>query len=296
MASHSDHADTSCLLPTALPDIVKAWLAEDAPTFDYGGFVVGDVHKTATLFQKTAGSIAGAPFVDEIFKQLGCTVSWLVKEGEFTDPQGDKVKVATVTGPVRKILLGERVSLNLLARCSGIATASRHLLEVMRQAGYNGVLAGTRKTTPGFRLAEKYGMLVARVDPHRMDLSSSILLKDNHIWSHGSITEAVRSARTVGGFTFKIEVEVASEEAADEAIEAGADIIMLDNFEGLQLRMAARNLKQKWRGKKPFLIECSGGLTLSNVADYLNNDVDVFSTSSIHQGCRHIDFSLKIDL
>lgn len=251
--------------------MVRTWFAEDTPSFDYGGFVVGDSPRTATLFQKSAGIVAGIPVVDEIFRQCGCTIEWHVKEGDHVDPGSGKVRAATVSGPTRQLLLGERIALNTMSRCSGVATASRTMLDLVRAAGYSGILAGTRKTTPGFRLVEKYGMLVGGIDQHRMDLSSMIMLKDNHIWARGSITDAVKAAKAVGGYTLKIEVEVDSEDGADEAIEAGADVIMLDNYDGEGLKVAARSLRQKWAGKKSFLLECSGGLTAANVADYVNN-------------------------
>ncbi|KFG81136.1 nicotinate-nucleotide pyrophosphorylase [Metarhizium anisopliae] len=165
---------------------------------------------------------------------------------------------------------------------------------MVRGAGYAGVLAGTRKTTPGFRLVEKYGMLVGGADGHRMDLSAMVMLKDNHVWSRGSITDAVRAAKAVAGFSVKVEVEVQSEEEADEAIAAGADVVMLDNFTGDGVRAAARSLKERWAGRS-FLLEVSGGLTGDNVEAYVCNDVDIISTSSIHQGVPHVDFSLKIE-
>lgn len=270
-----------------------AWLQEDVPAFDYGGFVVGEVQETATLYGKSAGVLAGVPFFDEIFKQLDCKVDWNIEEGDWVE--GAKTKVATVAGTARMLLLGERVALNTLARCSGIATKSRRMLKLVRDAGYNGILAGTRKTTPGFRLVEKYGMIVGNIDPHRHDLSSMVMLKDNHVWSKGSITKAVQAARSVAGFSVKIEVEVQSETEADEAISAGADIVMLDNFTTDGLRVAAQSLKQKWVGKASFLLECSGGLTEENVSGYLNNEIDIYSTSSVHQSVQHVDFSLKID-
>ena len=261
-----------------------------------GGFVVGSSTRTATLYCKSNGVLAGVPFFDEVFAQCGCTVEWHKKEGDFLEGSEGRIAVATVTGPVRKLLLGERVGLNTLSRCSGIATQSRRMLELVRGAGYTGILAGTRKTTPGFRLVEKYGMLVGGVDQHRHDLSAMIMLKDNHIWAHGSITGAVLAAKAVGGYTIKIEVEVDSEKDADEAIAAGADVIMLDNFTGDGLKVAAQSLKTRWAGKdKAFMLECSGGLTIENVETYINNDIDVISTSAIHQGCPHVDFSLKID-
>lgn len=238
--------------------------------------MVGSTPHTATLYGKSYGILAGVPFFDEVFGQAGCEVEWFLKEGDVVSPSeanGGKVKVATVKGPVRKILLGERVALNLLSRCSGIASKSRKMDDLLRKAGYKGILAGTRKTTPGFRLVEKYGMLVGGVDAHRHDLSSMIMLKDNHIWARGSITDAVKAAKAVGGFSLKVEVEVDSEKAADEAIEAGADVIMLDNFDGQGLRVAAESLRKRWeakgKGRSAFLLECSGGLTEGNVEGFV---------------------------
>ncbi|CAM1506275.1 Fc.00g059160.m01.CDS01 [Cosmosporella sp. VM-42] len=287
----------SHLLPPSWKTVITAWLAEDTPSFDYAGFVVGETPRTATLWGKSAGVIAGRPFFDEVFTQCGCTVEWHAEEGTEVDTgkNGGKQKVATVKGPVRGILLGERVALNTLARCSGIASRSRELVTKVRNAGYTGILAGTRKTTPGFRLVEKYGMLVGGADAHRMDLSSMVMLKDNHVWSRGSITDAVKAAKSVAGFSMKIEVEVQTEEEADEAIEAGADVVMLDNFTGDGVKAAARSLKERWQGKRYFLLEVSGGLTPDNVAPYVCQDVDIISTSSIHQGVPHVDFSLKIE-
>ncbi|KAN0104252.1 putative nicotinate-nucleotide pyrophosphorylase [Hyaloscypha variabilis] len=290
------HGIPADLLPIHWKSQITGWFAEDTPSFDYGGFIVGDSERTATLFGKSKGVLAGVPFFDEIFAQAGCTVKWNLKEGEVVDPGSTgMLAVATVTGPVRKLLLGERVALNTLSRCSGIATKSRAMEELARKAGYTGILAGTRKTTPGFRLVEKYGMIIGGVDGNRHGLSNMIMLKDNHIWARGSISEAVRAAKAAGGFALKVEVEVDSEKDADEAIAAGADIIMLDNFPGDGLKIAANSIKQRWAGKKSFLLECSGGLTSDNVGTYINNDIDIISTSSIHQGVPHVDFSLKID-
>ncbi|ETS77730.1 Nicotinate-nucleotide pyrophosphorylase [Pestalotiopsis fici W106-1] len=286
------------LLPPSWKAQITTWLAEDTPSFDYGGFVVGEDPRTATLWGKSAGIVAGVPFFNEIFAQCGCTVEWHLEEGAEVLPSKEnngKVKVATVRGPTRQLLLGERVGLNMLARCSGIATKTRKMVRLVREAGYTGILAGTRKTTPGFRLVEKYGMLVGGADAHRMDLSSMIMLKDNHVWSRGSITDAVKAARSVGGFALKIEVEVQNEAEADEAIEAGADIVMLDNFTGDGVKVAARSLRERWQGKKSFLLEVSGGLKEDNVAPYVCNDIDIISTSSIHQGTGYVDFSLKIN-
>jgi nicotinate-nucleotide pyrophosphorylase (carboxylating) len=280
------HGNPAHLLPVHFKSQITEWLREDTPSFDYGGFVVGNTPRTASLYCKSLGILAGLPFFEEVFSQCDCAVEWYYKEGDFLDPKdkGGKIKVATVTGPTRKLLLGERVGLNALARCSGVATRSRYMLELVRKAGYKGILAGTRKTTPGFRVVEKYGMVVGGVDGHRHDLSSMIMLKDNHIWARGSITGAVQAARAVGGFPLKIEVEVDSEKDADEAIEAGADIIMLDNFDGPGLKVAAQSLKSRWAGKKQFLLECSGGLTPDNVETYVNNGMLIFPPPILFHG------------
>jgi len=223
-----------------------------------------------------------------------------MKEGEKFQP----IKhVATVKGKARHLLLGERIALNILARCSGIATKcvvhpyhinrlqlpwiwcrSRRFRDIARENGFKGTIAGTRKTTPGisyalnilttlkdvystgFRLVEKYGMLVGGIDPHRHDLSSMIMLKDNHIWSCGSITQAIAKARSVGGFSLLLDVEVQTEAEANEAIEAGADVIMLDNMEGGELINVARRLRERW-GSRKFLLETSGGIEEGNLRE-----------------------------
>ncbi|KAG6812993.1 hypothetical protein H0H92_014924 [Tricholoma furcatifolium] len=247
------------LLPPSWKTQVAAWLAEDVPSFDYGGYVVGEAEREAFLFGKgkSTAVLAGSPFFTEIFNQLGCEVEWHLKEGETFEP----IKhVATVRGKARHLLLGERVALNLLARCSGIATRSKKIKDLARGYGYSGIIAGTRKTTPG------------------------------------SITTAIQQARSVGGFSLRLDVEVQSEAEADEAIDAGADIIMLDNIEGQELVDVARSLKAKWEGKRKFSLETSGNITESNLQERANNAIDILSTSYVHQSVPHIDFSLKIQV
>ncbi|KAJ5108192.1 hypothetical protein N7456_004867 [Penicillium angulare] len=311
------YGDVRHLLPNNYKSLISSWLEEDCPSLDYGGFVVGESEGEARLLGKSKGIIAGAPFVDEVFSQLGCTIEWHIKEGQplSLDPIQH---CATVRGPVRKILLGERVALNILARCSGIATKSASMLAALRAQGWQGTLAGTRKTTPGFRVVEKYGILIGGADPHRHDLSHMTMLKDNHVWAcannraaadggvadpkdivsiAAAIPRAVQAAKSAGGFATKVEVECRSIEEANAAIGAGADVIMLDNFTPDGVREAAKQLKSAWAGKqRPFLIEVSGGLTEENAAAYTCPDVDILSTSSIHQGTGIVDFSLKVSL
>ncbi|XP_048373563.1 nicotinate-nucleotide pyrophosphorylase [carboxylating] isoform X2 [Sphaerodactylus townsendi] len=184
MASRSD---LSHLLPAAqLRQLAHDWLQEDAPSFDYGGYAVGDRRERATLLCKSPGVLAGFPFFEATFAELGCSVEWLRSEGAWAQPI---TQVAEVRGPVKDLLLGERVALNCVGRCSGIATLAAKACRAAREAGWHGEVAGTRKTTPGFRLPEKYALLVGGASCHRYDLGSLIMLKDNHVWASGSITQ-----------------------------------------------------------------------------------------------------------
>ena len=276
------------LHPTSLRQRVQQWLAEDTPSFDYGGFVVGENEETAVLLCKSRGILAGVPFFDAIFRELGCKVEWVFSEGVQVEPM---TTVAKVTGRVNKILLGERVALNCITRASGIATKAKSLVKLKEDHNWHGEIAGTRKTTPGFRIVEKYALLVGGVSTHRYDLSSMIMLKDNHIWTAGSVTRAVQDARGVGGFSIKIEVECRSIEEAREAASAEADIVMLDNFEPKALHRAAEVLKKEF---PHLLIEGSGGVTIENIAQYFGPHVDVISMGSLTQGYGTVNFSLKI--
>ena len=280
--------DFSHILSPCSKELVQSWLKEDIPSFDYAGIVVGDAPEEAVLLCKSPGVLCGQPFVDMIFNELSCSVNWLHKEGDLLQ---SSTQVAIVKGPANKLLQGERTALNVLTRASGIATKARELSNVAKQLGWGGEIAGTRKTTPGFRIVEKYALLVGGVSTHRYDLSSMIMLKDNHIWSAGSVEEAVKRARKVGGFSLKIEVECRSIKEAEEAASSGADIVMLDNFEPEALAIASRQLKTLY----PFLIvEASGGIRQETLSKFCLSTVDVISMSSTTQGYGTINFSLKI--
>ncbi|KAF2072993.1 hypothetical protein CYY_005705 [Polysphondylium violaceum] len=286
--------DPSLLFPpNAIQTLVRQWLDEDIPSFDYGGAVVGNDIKTAHLLGKQRGIFSGAPFFNEIFTQLNCKITWFIKDGqEFNlDSNGKPFVLAHVTGPSRNILVGERLSLNILARASGIATRAKEMRDLVDQVQWKGKVAGTRKTTPGFRLVEKYSLLVGGLDTHRMDLSSMIMLKDNHIWSCGSITNAVHSARSLGGFSLKIEVECQNKQEAIEAIDAGANVVMLDNYTPDRLAQDSKELKQLY---PHIIIEASGGITPSTIQQYALPTVDIISMGNLTQGVPHIDISLKI--
>lgn len=259
-------------LPVHWRSLAESWLVEDSPSLDIGGYVVGDSPATAILYMKSAGVLAGVPFFNAVFDVLGCTVEWFEKEGSYFEPNG-REKIAQVSGPAKNILLGERSALNALARASGIASRASKLLKIKNDHGWNGIIAGTRKTTPGFRVVEKYALIVGGVDTHRYDLSSMVMLKDNHIWASGSIDGAVKKAKQVAGFSLKIEVEVSSYQDAVKAIKAGADIVMLDNFKPNELAECAKRLKSEF--KESFLIEGSGGLTIENAKDYFSKGISL---------------------
>lgn len=289
--SSVSHTAAHLIPPHTLRRLVQEWLEEDTPNFDPAGVCVGSLEVEARLLCKTPHSIlAGSPFFTAVFTEVGCTVDWIYQEGAEIGPDATTL-TAVVRGPARCLLLGERPALNCLARASGIATRCSQLQAVATAGGWQGEVAGTRKTTPGFRLVEKYAMLVGGVSMHRQDLSGMVMLKDNHVWASGSITQAVKAARSVCGFSSKIEVECRSLEEAREAAAAGADIVMLDNFQPQELHVAAQALKVEFPAT---LIEASGGVTPENIAMHFSPHVDIISLGCITQGCPVVDFSLKV--
>ena len=183
MSSCTPSPSFAHLLPPSFRSLVSAFLAEDTPSFDIGGFVVGETTVEAVLLLKGAplssesvGGVvlAGVPFFDAVFAELACSVEWAFKEGDVVTVPA---RVATVRGPARAVLGGERTALNILARATGVATDARALVNEAKKLGWHGSVAGTRKLTPGFRLIEKYALLVGGAATHRMDLSQMVMLK-----------------------------------------------------------------------------------------------------------------------
>lgn len=290
----------SNLLPTInLRHIIHQWISYDVPKFDVGGLVVGSDHKTAYLFMKSPGIVAGKPFVSAIYKELNCRVEWssIFDEGDYIDASStNKITLAEVKGPVNELLRGERIVLNTLARCSGVATICYHSCQKLKKhySNWNGTISGTRKTTPGsFSLVEKYGLLVGGASTHRLDLSQMTMLKDNHITSVGSITEAIILTKKASGFISKIEVECQSLQEALEACKAGADIIMFDNYLAEDLKKDSKLLKVDY-GYKNVIIEASGNITYDTMGEYISEYVDVISRGDLTQGYKCLDYSLKI--
>lgn len=276
------------LPPATLAALADSWLREDCPGLNPAALVTGAAPSQAALWAKSPGVLAGRPFFDAIFAHVNCQVSWFLPEGSKLMPVA---KVAEVRGPAHCLLLGERVALNMLARCSGVASAAAAAVEAARGSGWAGHVAGTRKTTPGFRLVEKYGLLVGGAAPHRYDLGGLVMVKDNHVVAAGGVETAVRRARQAANFALKVEVECSSLQEAVEAAEASADFVLLDNFRPEELHPAAEALKARFPNVG---VEASGGITLGNLPQFCGPHIDVISLGMLTQAAPALDFSLKL--
>ena len=284
---------TAAMFPPSLDEVVAEWIKHDIPSFDVGGHVVGTAPNTAVFFAKSTMVLAGFPFVEAIFRYCGCKVQWFAEEGSLVKGSSkNKVVIGEVTGPVNRILQGERTALEVLTRCSSVAYQMSLAVEVAEAKKWKGTIAGTRKTTPGtFRLVDKYGLLIGGGDPHRYSLSGMTMLKDNHVDAAGSITAAVKKAKAAGGFAIKVEVEARNLDEATEACEAGADVVMLDNFTPEALARHAPAMKRQY---KNVLFEVSGGITHRTLPTFLVDGVDILSMGCLTHGPPAVDVSLKI--
>ncbi len=239
---------------------------------------------TVDLICKEDGIIAGLDVFERVFTLLDPTT-----EVEFFCKDGDRVtkgeKLGVVTGDIRVLLSGERTALNYLQRMSGIATYTRAIADLLK--GTNTKLLDTRKTTPGMRVFEKYAVKVGGGYNHRFNLSDGILLKDNHIGAAGGVREAVLMAKEYAPFVRKIEVEVENLDMLREALDAGADIIMLDNMSVEDMREAVALCKGK------AVTECSGNVTRENVARLVDIGVDYISSGALTHSAPILDLSLK---
>lgn len=236
------------------------------------------------LICKQDGIIAGLDVYARVFTLLDDST-----EVEFFCKDGDEVKagqlMGIVTGDIRVLLSGERVALNYLQRMSGIATYTHEVAELLK--GSKTTLLDTRKTTPNCRIFEKYAVRVGGGSNHRYNLSDGVLLKDNHIGAAGSITNAVRMAKEYAPFVRKIEVEVETMDQVKEAVEAGADIIMLDNMTTDQMRAAIDLIDGRAE------TECSGNVTKENIERLISLGVDYISSGALTHSSPIMDISMK---
>ncbi|MEY9096818.1 carboxylating nicotinate-nucleotide diphosphorylase [Paenibacillus sp. RC84] len=270
---------------------IKLWLDEDIGTGDVTTMytIPADQQSKGIIHLKESGIVAGLRVAQEVFAEVdeNLVFSPQVKEGEFVSKG---TVIAIVTGNTRSILKGERLALNLLQRMSGIATRTRQYVNALE--GLPTRLVDTRKTTPGHRMLEKYAVRVGGGFNHRYGLYDAVMIKDNHIKGAGSITAAVRAARSRIPHTMKIEVEVENFEQLDEAIAVGADIIMLDNMKAADMAKAVSIVKSQ---APHVLVEGSGSVTLETIKSLAETGVHVISVGRLTYSVSALDISLDLN-
>lgn len=266
--------------------LIRMALQEDITSEDVSTNAVmrSAVKGTVDLIAKEDGIIAGLDVYARVFQILDekTEISFNFKDGEAVK-KGDLL--GTVTGDIRVLLSGERVALNYLQRMSGIATYTKQVSKLLE--GSKVTLLDTRKTTPNCRVFEKYAVRIGGGCNHRYNLSDGVLLKDNHIGAAGSVAKAVAMAKEYAPFVRKIEVEVETMDQVKEAVEAGADIIMLDNMTPEMMKEAVELIAGRAQ------TECSGNITKENIAKILETGVDFVSSGALTHSAPILDISMK---
>ena len=242
---------------------------------------------TGTLLAKSEGIVAGLPVAERVFEKLDPTLTFrrLVKEGEAVVAG---TLIAEVQGSAKTILIGERTALNFLQRLSGIATLTAQFVAAV--ADYDTKIVDTRKTAAGWRAVQKYAVRVGGGQNHRFGLYDGVLIKDNHIVAAGGIGNAVQRARQSVPHTAKIEVEVETAEQVDEALEAGTDILLLDNMPPGIMQRVVKEVDNR------ALTEASGGITLDSVKAVAATGVDIISVGALTHSAMPMDISLNLTL
>lgn len=270
---------------------IGEFLAEDIGRGDITtrACVSSEVRGFGKFLAKEKLVVCGLEIAEAVFAHLDAETP----EIETLFNEGDEVEAgtvfATLKGYADVLLIGERVALNLMQRMSGVATLTRAYVKAIE--GTNAQIIDTRKTTPGLRILEKYAVTVGGGKNHRMGLDDGVLIKDNHIALAGGITEAVTMAKLKVGHLHKIEVEISNWAQLREAIEAGADIVMLDN----QTPEEAKKLVELARQLNPHvLLEASGGMDLERVRSFAEAGVDLISVGRLTHSARAVDISFKI--
>ena len=269
-----------------ITDIVKRALAEDIGSGDITTLltVPVDVLSEARIVAKAYGVMAGLDVAAEAFRLAGSGVGFApgMIDGATVEPG---TVIANLTGPAHAILQGERVALNFLQHASGIATLTRHYVDLV--AHTKAKIIDTRKTTPGLRQLEKYAVICGGGRNHRFNLSDGILIKDNHIEAAGGITSAVMAAKRNAPHTLKIECEVTTLNQLDEAITAGVDAVLLDNMDVDMLRQSVELVAGR------VVTEASGGVSKDTVVAIAETGVDLISVGSITHSAPAVDISLQ---
>ena len=269
--------------------IINMSLEEDMPNGDITtvATVNADAIAEGEFKAKADGVVCGVEIARRSFELAGGGVEYTpsVKDGDVIK-KGDVI--ATVKGNARSILMGERTALNLMQRASGIATATRIAVESAK--GYNARVTDTRKTMPGLRTLDKYAVRIGGAVNHRFGLSDGILIKDNHIAAAGSITNAVTKAKAYAPHTLKLEVETENMEQVAEALNAGADIIMLDNMNCEQMKAAVKFIAGR------AVTEASGNMGERDLKEVASTGVDLISIGALTHSVKALDISLKFRL
>ena len=270
-------------------DYLLRFIEEDAPSGDLtSAAVIPDICCNAVIRAEQAGIIAGLEEASILFSHFGVCVTHLVNDG---DSVSENNSLLLLNGDAKKILLVERTALNIIGRMSGIATQTRKLADIVSAVNPACRVAATRKTCPGLRILDKKAVKIGGGDPHRMNLSDGILIKDNHL-ALISLQKAVLAAKKVSAYK-KIEVEVETPENAVSAVKAGADIIMLDNMSPDQVTRTIRLLHSEGLRDRVF-IELSGGIEESTLSRYAALDVDVISLGILTHSVRNFPVNLEI--
>jgi nicotinate-nucleotide pyrophosphorylase (carboxylating) len=264
---------------------VKAALHEDIGDGDITALLVpAGNHAKAKVISRENAIICGQAWVNEVFAQLDLSVEveWLVKDG---DRVSENQTLFTLSGPARSLLTGERTALNFLQLLSGTATICRQYADLVE--GTSVKLLDTRKTIPGLRTAQKYAVTCGGCYNHRIGLFDAFLIKENHIAACGGIAEAISAARKIAPGK-PVEVEVEDMEQFDEALEGGADIIMLDNF---SVADTVRAVALNRDGTK---LEASGGISIENLQQNAATGVDFISLGKLTKDCKALDLSMRL--
>jgi nicotinate-nucleotide pyrophosphorylase (carboxylating) len=275
-----------------LEEKFQAMLAEDTGQGDITTSLVVPAGESAeaSVVAKQRGIVAGIEEAKIFVQTLGLEVKASVDDGKKVRPGEILLRIS---GDARTLLVAERTLLNLLSRMSGIATATRNLVEKLEKAKVKTRVACTRKTAPGLLYFDKKAVMIGGGDTHRLHLDDMILIKDSHIALAGSVEKALARVRKHASFSKKIEVEVTRTEDVLSAVESGADIVMLDNFSPKQIEKTMMLLKrEKYCGK--VMVEASGGITAENIMRFASTGVDVVSLGEITQSPKALDMSLEI--
>lgn len=264
---------------------LERFVEEDIGYNDTSSGIIPDCSANAEVVVKEDGVIAGLSEAAQVFEYFEVFVATELTEGS-TVRKNDIV--FTLEGGARSILQAERLALNFLGRMSGIATLTRKYVEMAEGVR----IAGTRKTTPGFRKFEKKAIIAGGGDPHRFNLSDAIMIKDNHIAVMG-LEKAINAAKSSASFTQKIEVEVEDIDSALRAAEMGVDIIMFDNMSASRIEKGIMELTGNGLRDK-VILEVSGGINLTNISDYARTGVDVISIGALTHSARWLDVSLRM--